>query len=109
MKPSSPVPKIAALRERAGLTQRELAQIVGVTETTIANWERGRSGLEWIERFIRLCQVLNCTLDDLIEYPVESPLPEPTFEELRQLYRAGLLSRRGEHDRGESSSLRPLE
>jgi len=87
-----PTSKIALLRERTGLTQRELAQIVGVTETTIANWERGRSGLEWIERFIKLCRALNCNLDDLIEEPSIST-KEPSFEELRQMYRAGQLSR----------------
>lgn len=84
------ISQIAALREQAGLTQRELALAVGVTETTIANWERGRSGLDWIERLIRLCRTLNCSLEDLI---VEDPdVPEPSFEELRQMYREGRLS-----------------
>jgi transcriptional regulator with XRE-family HTH domain len=85
------ISQIAALREKAGLTQRELALAVGVTETTIANWERGRSGLDWIERLIRLCRTLNCNLEDLIaEEAAEAP--EPTFEELRQMYREGRLS-----------------
>lgn len=91
----APTPRIATLRERAGLTQRELAQIVGVTETTIANWERGRSGLDWIERFIKLCEALNCTLEELVEFPPDPSLEEPSFEELRQMYRAGKLSGSG--------------
>ncbi|HEY9619409.1 MAG TPA: helix-turn-helix transcriptional regulator [Crinalium sp.] len=94
MKQIPPTPKIGLLRERAGLTQRELAQIVGVTETTIANWERGRSGLDWIERFIKLCNALNCDLDDLIEYSTGDQGREPSFEELRQMYRTGQLSHR---------------
>jgi transcriptional regulator with XRE-family HTH domain len=89
------VSKIAVLREASGITQRELALTVGVTETTIANWERGRSGLEWIDRLIKLCQALDCNLEDLIEYEAveENVEAEPTFEELRQMYKAGQLSR----------------
>lgn len=87
------ISNISALREQAGLTQRELALTVGVTETTIANWERGRSGLEWIERLIKLCDALGCELTDLIK--TDSPpdaASEPSFDELRQMYQAGQLS-----------------
>ncbi len=63
-----PVSKIAELREAVGLTQRELADKVGVTDTTIRNYEKGRSVLEWIERVIRLCEALNCEPKDLINY-----------------------------------------
>ncbi len=61
-------PRIAKLRDQKGLTQLELAQQVGVTETTIANWERGRSGVEWLDRLIRLCATLDCAPEDLLSY-----------------------------------------
>ncbi|OUL18876.1 helix-turn-helix transcriptional regulator [Nostoc sp. 106C] len=68
-----PKPRIALLREKAGLTQLELSRLVGVTESTIQNWESGRTGTDHIERIIRFCKALNCQVEDLIEYMSESP------------------------------------
>lgn len=62
------VPKIKELRENNGLSQRRLAQALDVTENTIANWENGRTGLEWFERVAKLCEVLNCTPNQLFGY-----------------------------------------
>lgn len=90
------ISKIGELRERQGLTQRQIAMELGVTETTVANWERGRSGLDWIDRLNRLCKLLDCDLDELIEYDEERDGVdgdrEPTFEELKAMYRQGKLS-----------------
>lgn len=55
---------ISAMRIRAGLTQSELAQMIGVSENTIANWEKG-SASKWIRHLIKLCDALNCDLSDL--------------------------------------------
>jgi transcriptional regulator with XRE-family HTH domain len=67
-----PKPRIALLREKAGLTQLELSRLVGVTESTIQNWESGRTGTEHIERIIRFCKALNCQVEDLIDYATET-------------------------------------
>jgi transcriptional regulator with XRE-family HTH domain len=75
-----PKPRIALLREKAGLTQLELSRLVGVTESTIQNWESGRTGTDHIERIIRFCKALNCQVEDLIEDMSESsaqPVSEP--------------------------------
>jgi transcriptional regulator with XRE-family HTH domain len=84
------VSKIADLRERAGLTQAQLAVFIGVTTNTIQNWENGKSGVEQIEKFLKLCEVLGCNLPDLIEYVPDANAEEPkagTFSlaELRNL------------------------
>lgn len=68
-----PKPRIALLREKAGLTQLELSRLVGVTESTIQNWETGRTGTDHIERIIRFCKALNCQVEELIEFVSESP------------------------------------
>ena len=53
-------------RDRLGLTQRELANRLGVTENTIANWESGRSGFKQFAQTVLLCNALNCQPKDLI-------------------------------------------
>ncbi|WP_414569429.1 helix-turn-helix transcriptional regulator [Nostoc sp. CCY 9925] len=60
--------RVAELRKRLDLTQRELADLVGVTETTVRNWENNRSGVEWFERIAKLCDALRCTPNDLFGY-----------------------------------------
>ena len=75
-----PKPRIALLREKAGLTHLELSRLVGVTESTIQNWESGRTGTDHIERIIRFCKALNCQVQDLIEDMSElseKPVDEP--------------------------------
>ncbi len=90
MQEKKPVSRIALLREQIGLTQLELAQLLDITENTIANWEKGRSGLDWIIRVINLCKIFQCTPDQLIEYvvetePVEEKPKKRSLKELRQL------------------------
>jgi transcriptional regulator with XRE-family HTH domain len=63
-----PVSKVAELREKAGLTQRQLADLVGVTESTIRNLERNRNGVDQIERVVKLCRALKCNPEELITY-----------------------------------------
>lgn len=84
-----PKPRIALLREKAGLTQLELSRLVGVTESTIQNWESGRTGTDHIERIIRFCKALNCQVEDLIDYTSQSTdesVAKPTsLNDLHQL------------------------
>lgn len=63
-----PVSRVAELRKRAGLTQRQLAIKLDVTESTIANWEQGRNALTWFERVARLCEALSCSPNELFGY-----------------------------------------
>lgn len=59
--------RVAELRKRLDLTQQQLADLVGVTETTVRNWEHNRSGAEWFERVAKLCDALQCTPNDLVD------------------------------------------
>ncbi|HEY9650273.1 MAG TPA: helix-turn-helix transcriptional regulator [Coleofasciculaceae cyanobacterium] len=84
------VSRIAKLRERLGITQVQLAVLIGVTPNTVQNWERGKSGVDQIEKFLKLCEVLGCSLPDLIEYvpdleAEESKTKSFSLDELREL------------------------
>lgn len=63
-----PVSRIAELREAKGMTQAELARIIGVDISTVRNLERNRTGINAIVRVVNLCQVFNCEAKDLIKY-----------------------------------------
>lgn len=56
------------LRERAGLTQKQVADALGKTVGTVSNWERlvKEPKLKFSE-VQRLISLYGCTLEDLIE------------------------------------------
>jgi transcriptional regulator with XRE-family HTH domain len=60
--------RVALLRKELGLTQRQLADAVGVTESTIRNWENNRNGVDWFVRIAKLCETLSCQPEDLFDY-----------------------------------------
>lgn len=54
------------LRERAGLTQRQVADALGKTDQTISNWENGVRAARLTPReTLTLCRILKCTLEEL--------------------------------------------
>ena len=57
---------IKALREEKGISQMELAKKVGVSHTTVRNWDHGRTGLEVFDLVARLCEALDCHPRDLM-------------------------------------------
>ena len=60
---------IAKLRkERAGLTQEEFAQKLDRSVDTIGNYERGKTGSDVIQLVVKMCEILRCRVDELIEY-----------------------------------------
>ena len=63
-----PVTRFKELREKQGLTQLEMSQLLGVTENTYANWEKGRSSIEVIERVVKLCKLFGCAVEDLLSH-----------------------------------------
>jgi putative transcriptional regulator len=61
------VSTIARLREKKGLTQRQVAESLGVDVSTVRNWEKSRDGVKMFVRVARLCHMFECAPDDLFE------------------------------------------
>lgn len=60
--------KIARLRKHRNLTQRRVAEAVGVTDQAISNWERGKTELRLTAvQWVNLIEVLQCSPKDLVE------------------------------------------
>ena len=50
---------LAAARVNVEKTQREVADLMNVNVSTIANWESGRTSPN-VEQFVELCNIYNC-------------------------------------------------
>ncbi len=57
--------KVKAVRTKAGLTQEQFAQRLGVTRQAVSNWENGRN-LPDIEVVIAMSRTFGVSLDELI-------------------------------------------
>ena len=56
---------ISSYREKRGISQNELAALVGVTQSAVAKWETGDS-MPRADKLCQLAEILNCTVDDLL-------------------------------------------
>jgi transcriptional regulator with XRE-family HTH domain len=54
------------LRERVNLRVMDVANALGVAESSVRNWERGRS-IPRLEQIKCLLKVYNCSFDELYE------------------------------------------
>ena len=60
------ISNLAEYRKRKGLSQDKLAQVSGLTKTTIQNWENGRN-LGAVIRVLKVCQELDVDIRDLFD------------------------------------------
>lgn len=59
---------IKKAREKAGLTQQDLANELGVGQSTVAMWETQNS-LPRTDKLPALAKILGCTIDELLDVP----------------------------------------
>jgi transcriptional regulator with XRE-family HTH domain len=66
---------LTLLRKKAGLTQVELAEKLGVSQPNIAYWESD-TGTPSAYRLSAIARILNCSIDELLREP-EMQVDEP--------------------------------
>ncbi|HAA26958.1 MAG TPA: XRE family transcriptional regulator [Cyanobacteria bacterium UBA8553] len=57
---------LAKLRERANFTQAQLAVTMGVSVSTVSDWENGKKEPR-LKHFRLLMEILGCTFEELCE------------------------------------------
>lgn len=58
--------QLIALRKKKRMTQQELAKKLGVSRARLSQWEIRENLYPKRDILIKLCDVLDCTLDDLL-------------------------------------------
>ena len=64
------------LRASRNMTQEQLAMLLGVSRQSVTKWEAEKSYPE-MDKLLKLCQIFDCTLDDLVQGDLTSRAPEP--------------------------------
>ncbi|NWF62284.1 MAG: helix-turn-helix transcriptional regulator [Fischerella sp.] len=55
-----------ALRESLGLTQKQIADAVGLTDQTVSNWERGVNVPRLtLRQTVKLCEITKSSVEEL--------------------------------------------
>lgn len=89
--------KLKEIRERNGMTTRELGRQLGVGGTAITNWESGLRRPN-IDMLIRLTEIFGCTADELLGIDRKKAEPEDEAPRTRESF-AEIVQRRTEEAR----------
>jgi transcriptional regulator with XRE-family HTH domain len=87
--------RIAALRKAQGITQMQLAEILGISQQAMNSFEKGRRRVP-VSALPAIARALGHSLDSLIDEPALAPTPAikkrgPTPKIQQQLERVSLL------------------
>lgn len=81
---------LSSIRKASGLTQLQVAGMLGVNKATYSSWETGRAEMG-ADRLIALSELFHCTPNDILGLPgtpAQLSLLSPTEEECLSLFRS---------------------
>lgn len=81
---------LSSIRKASGLTQLQVAGMLGVSKATYSSWETGRAEMG-ADRLIALSEVFHCTPSDILGLPgtpAHLSLLSPAEEECLSLFRS---------------------
>lgn len=79
--------RIEALRTERGMSQRQLADLSGVSQSSISRWEKEGTGMP-LDKACLLANALHCMVDDLAETSTRSELLTVEEETYLAYYKA---------------------
>lgn len=59
--------RLEQMRTAKGMSRTELSEKTGIPYQTIANWENGNRTLSKFENLVKIANVLDCKIDDIVE------------------------------------------
>lgn len=63
--------KLIALRKKAGMSQEDLAEKLGVSRQSVSKWESNNTYPE-TDKIVQICSIFDCSMDDLINENIET-------------------------------------
>jgi transcriptional regulator with XRE-family HTH domain len=60
--------RMAELRRKKGMTQKELGKQLGVAQTTVSAWELGTNEPD-LQTLIQICGILGTSIDEMLDNP----------------------------------------
>ena len=79
--------KLRTLRREKGLSQEELAAMVGVSRQALSKWEAGQSRPE-LDKLLALSDIFSVTMDSLVRPGGPEPQPASGQDALPRLWNA---------------------
>ena len=77
--------RLAQTRQARGINQREMAKLLGVTQSMVSDYENGTLRLHG-ELIIKLCEVLKVSSDEILGIQKEKASNDPVLQN-RRLYK----------------------